>query len=62
MELSTRGCQAYAQQAARRIQFIVWIVSLLPAEKIEAIPALRRMPARLSDLRWGCFSPTLRRG
>ena len=28
----------------------VWIVSLLPPEKIKAIPALRRMPAHLSDL------------
>jgi hypothetical protein len=50
MKSTTCGCQACAHEAARRIQFIVWILSLLPPEKIKAIPALRRMAARVSDL------------
>ena len=36
------------------VYLYVWIVSLLPPEKIKAIPALRRMAAHLSDLGRGC--------
>ncbi len=41
MELTTFGCQAYAQGAARRIQFIVWIGTLLPPSSSRARMALR---------------------
>jgi hypothetical protein len=62
VELTTFGCQACAHEAARRIQFIGWILPLLPPEKMEAIRRFEEWLPTCPTLAEGAVSPTLRRG